>query len=185
MCWHFIGKNKKNNRCKSCQNFNRYYCEQCSHSIKIPLNKNKNTNTNKNMKLLCEYCNGEFKRINDMQYQFTSDYNSKFKLTQKRDLYGNKIIIPNKLHICMECYKSYKNKLSKNKYQCHLCSKFKSVYFVDKTLFLKLKNKCSHCQKNKIYSDVNLCVKCQHKIVVTLLQYNLPKMIIRDILLYI
>lgn len=167
VCWTWIGKHKLNNRCSNCQDYNRLSCDNCIiNAIKVHINYKKNI-------MLCEYCNGDLKRINDRKYSYSHDYKSKFKLIKTQDLYGKKIIIPNKFYICEECYISDKYKLSKEKHKCMLCDKYKSSYYVDKKYFINLKNMCKICN---IYSEKDKCNKCKieiiQKIIIDYLKIN-------------
>ena len=122
-------------RCQRCQNFNRYNCESCYNSIKVPLEKD-------NYNHICNYCGGEHKRIGDYNYQVTFDYLKKFNINN---------IIDKELIICNECYivplTENDNKLL---LKCDCCKKYSYSYTtIKKSIFLSV-NLCRSCN---IYTD--------------------------------
>ena len=140
VCRYFC-PNGVNNRCKNCQDHNRYDCEKCHlYAIKVHIDDEK-------IPKICEYCCGDFRRVNDIVYQKTADYSTKYRLLHNSS---------DTINICNECYHSSKYNLSETKKRCDLCKKYKHTTSPDKTYFITI-TQCVNCC---IYSDEIKCDDC-------------------------
>lgn len=124
VCWYYIGENKPYGRCTKCVGFNRTQCRGCAFAIKIPCELNVKDN------YFCEYCNGYYERLNDLNYQSTDDYRSKFMIRQSEK---------NDVTICSNCctHNIY-DEIFRSK--CDMCSKYNdNCAQIDRDDFMSLK----------------------------------------------
>ena len=144
VCLYVCGENAPNNRCKKCQNYNRKACEKC-HVYPIKVHYTINTEP-----LLCEYCGGTYKRINDICYQQTSDYDSKYRIR----IFDSQPTIK----LCIECYVSNSTPINETMSRCDMCHKTKyDICTMDRKDFLEETKQCTRCN---IYCDSQFCKKC-------------------------
>lgn len=109
VCWSYCGTNSYMNRCKGCLNYNRFNCAGCNFPIKVQINNQSEH--------LCGYCGGDLERINDIKYQGTTDYMTKYRI---RYNFKDKLNV----NICSKCYKSDDYESIASKTKCDLCNQY-------------------------------------------------------------
>jgi len=142
VCWNICGKNSKNHRCSQCQDYNLMECLKCLHRIKVHI-------ASTDLQNLCKYCGGDYERTSDFSYIGTTDYYTKYRITNLKSL---------TINICSNCYVP-STIVAKDKLKCDMCNKYEfNTLEINRLEFLTITQKCKGCCA---YSDNDICCTCK------------------------